>query len=269
MILEKYQGCGNDFLIVDGSRTPVIDLQQVVKLCDRHRGFGADGLIIARRDPLSMELWNQDGTRAGMCGNGLRCFVHHAYRKGWIRADRPYRIGTGDGLRSAWITSTEPFICRVEAGIPDFDAKRMTNQALLPGLLHAPFLSQQQSCSFWLGVPHTVLFTADPEAVSEDQARAISMHPFFKEGTNVDFARLKENSGLQVRTWERGVGWTLACGTGACASAVAAAIFGLCPLPCKVRCPGGLLQVEQAPDKQCLLTGPSVYIGKMEVKACE
>ena len=255
MILEKYQGCGNDFLIVDGSRTPVIDLQQVVKLCDR--------------DPLSMELWNQDGTRAGMCGNGLRCFVHHAYRKGWIRADRPYRIGTGDGLRSAWITSTEPFICRVEAGIPDFDAKRMTNQALLPGLLHAPFLSQQQSCSFWLGVPHTVLFTADPEAVSEDQARAISMHPFFKEGTNVDFARLKENSGLQVRTWERGVGWTLACGTGACASAVAAAIFGLCPLPCKVRCPGGLLQVEQAPDKQCLLTGPSVYIGKMEVKACE
>ena len=93
MILEKYQGCGNDFLIVDGSRTPVIDPQQVAALCDRHRGFGADGLIIARRDPLSMELWNQDGTRAGMCGNGLRCFVHHAYRKGWIRADRPYRIG--------------------------------------------------------------------------------------------------------------------------------------------------------------------------------
>ena len=162
MILEKYQGCGNDFLIVDGSRTPVIDPQQVAALCDRHRGFGADGLIIARRDPLSMELWNQDGTRAGMCGNGLRCFVHHAYRKGWIRADRPYRIGTGDGLRSVWICSTEPFICRVEAGIPDFDAKRMTNQPLLPGLLHAPFLSQQQSCSFWLGVPHTVLFTPDP-----------------------------------------------------------------------------------------------------------
>lgn len=60
------------------------------------------GLIVARRDPLSMELWNQDGTRAGMCGNGLRCFVHHAYRKGWIQADRPYRIGTGDGLRSVW-----------------------------------------------------------------------------------------------------------------------------------------------------------------------
>ena len=156
----------------------------------------------------------------------------------------------------------------MEAGIPDFDAKRMTNQPLLPGLLHAPFLSQQQSCSFWLGVPHTVLFTADPEVISAEQARTIGRHPFFKEGTNVDFVRLKENGELQVRTWERGVGWTLACGTGACASAVAAAIFGICPLPCKVRCPGGLLQVEQAPDKQCLLTGPSVYIGKAEVKVC-
>ena len=173
MILEKYQGCGNDFLIADGSRTPVIDPQQVAALCDRHRGFGADGLIIARRDPLSMELWNQDGTRAGMCGNGLRCFVHHAYRKGWIQADRSYRIGTGDGLRSVWICSTEPFICQVEAGIPDFDAKRMTNQPLLPGLLHAPFLSQQQSCSFWLGVPHTVLFTADPEVISAEQALSL------------------------------------------------------------------------------------------------
>ena len=188
MILEKYQGCGNDFLIADGSRTPVIDPQQVAALCDRHRGFGADGLIIARRDPLSMELWNQDGTRAGMCGNGLRCFVHHAYRKGWIQADRSYRIGTGDGLRSVWICSTEPFICRVEAGIPDFDAKRMTNQPLLPGLLHAPFLSQQQSCSFWLGVPHTVLFTTDPEVVSAEQARAIGRHPFFKEGMWISHA---------------------------------------------------------------------------------
>lgn len=268
MILEKYQGCGNDFLIADGSRTPVIDPQQVASLCDRHRGFGADGLIIARRDPLSMELWNQDGTRAGMCGNGLRCFVHHAYRKGWIRADRSYRIGTGDGLRSVWICSTEPFICQVEAGIPDFDAKRMTKQPLLPGLLHAPFLSQQQSCSFWLGVPHTVLFTADPEVVSAEQARAIGRHPFFKEGTNVDFARLKENGELQVRTWERGVGWTLACGTGACAQRGRGGDLPPLSAACKVRCPGGLLQVEQAPDKQCLLTGPSVYIGKAEVKGC-
>ena len=73
MILEKYQGCGNDFLIVDGSRTPVIDPQQVAALCDRHRGFGADGLIIARRDPLSMELWNQDGTRDVRQWSALLC----------------------------------------------------------------------------------------------------------------------------------------------------------------------------------------------------
>ncbi|WP_448909681.1 diaminopimelate epimerase [Holdemania massiliensis] len=268
MILEKYQGCGNDFLIADGTRTPVMDCAQVAALCDRHRGFGADGLIIAHRDPLSMELWNQDGSRANMCGNGLRCFVHYAYRKGWIDADHTWVIGTGDGLRQAWICSTEPFICKVEAGKPDFNARRITQQPLLPGLLHAPFLSQQQSCSFWLGVPHTVIFTADPDRISDDQARSIGTHPFFSEGTNVDFVRWRENGELQVRTWERGVGWTLACGTGACASAIAAAIFGLCPLPAQVRCPGGLLSVEQTGDQFCLLSGPSQFIGRVEGRDC-
>ena len=156
----------------------------------------------------------------------------------------------------------------MEAGKPDFNARRITQQPLLPGLLHAPFLSQQQSCSFWLGVPHTVIFTADPDRISDDQARSIGTHPFFSEGTNVDFVRWRENGELQVRTWERGVGWTLACGTGACASAVAAAIFGLCPLPAQVRCPGGLLSVEQTGDQFCLLSGPSQFIGRVEGRDC-
>lgn len=128
------------------------------------------------------------------------------------------------------------------------------------------YLSSSPAAS--LGVPHTVIFTADPDRISDDQARSIGTHPFFSEGTNVDFVRWRENGELQVRTWERGVGWTLACGTGACASAVAAAIFGLCPLPAQVRCPGGLLSVEQTEDQACLLSGPSQFIGRVEGRDC-
>lgn len=265
MLLEKIQGCGNDFLIADGSQTPVISPQLVRQLCERHTGFGADGVILGHHSPLTMELWNADGSQASMCGNGLRCFMHYAWRRGWLRPREQVGIGTGDGVKTAAVISVDPFLCRVNMGRPDFDPHRLCSSPCLPGLLHAPFLSEVQSCSFWMGVPHTVILTHDISAVSEENARSIGTHSFFKEGTNVDFVMLKDQDEIRIRTWERGIGWTLACGTGACASAVACRLFGLKPLPLIVESSGGIVRVEENENQELILTGPSQYVGRIEV----
>lgn len=261
MIVEKYQGCGNDFLIASlpsGS----LSVSQVRRLCDRHYGLGADGVILLQRQPLTMTVINADGSAPSMCGNGLRCAVHYAWRHGWIRQSS-VSVHTADGVREARIVSTEPFVCELDMGCPDFDSRRITAR-FHPGLVHPPCCPQSCSCSFWIGVPHTVIFVDDPASIDDDRARQIEQDPFFCQGTNVDFVCLDpERAVLRIRTWERGVGWTLSCGSGACAAAAAGSLFGLCRLPVTVRSAGGELQVRTW-RQRLFLCGKSGYIGKVE-----
>jgi diaminopimelate epimerase len=265
LTLSKYQASGNDFLLVDELDGPAGDLDAPA-LCDRWMGVGADGLIrIGRgtRAPYSFALTNADGSAAAMSGNGMRCLA------AWLR-DRE-RVAHGDsfdvetpvGVRHVWLTLDG---ATVGMGEPNF------TRAAIPMRGPAWETFQEQpfdigdgrtlaATAVSMGNPHLVLFT------DEDPARyhlehigpALEHHELFPERTNVEFARIADD-GIEVRVWERGVGETLACGTGACAVAVAAHEAGRGPREVVVRFRGGPLHVERRSDGEILLGGPVQHV---------
>lgn len=236
----KYHGLGNDFVVVDG---PLMDAPRARRLCDRHRGVGADGVvtILPARSPgavAAMHIYNPDGSVAEMCGNAIRCLaVHLAATRG---APDAQVIDTGAGPKRCTLhrgaggaieaVSVEMGPARVE-GEQDFD---------LPGeRLHAIRVN--------MGNPHAVIFDRPT------RERAAAVGPLVEKavagGVNVGFAR-PGDGGIELVVWERGAGLTDACGTGACAAAVAAVRGGTAKAgaPIDVRLPGGRLQITVAPD---------------------
>jgi diaminopimelate epimerase len=256
----KYHGLGNDFVLVDG---PLMDAERARRLCDRHRGIGADGVvtILPGRSPgavATMHIYNPDGSIAEMCGNAIRCLaVHLAATRG---AGDEQLIDTGAGARRCTLhrgaggrveaVSVEMGPARLE-GEQDFD---------LPGeRLHAVRVN--------MGNPHAVLF----DVPTRERAGAIGprIEKAVAGGVNVGFAR-PGPGGIDLVVWERGAGLTDACGTGACAAAVAAVRGGAATAgrPIDVRLPGGLLQVTVAPDLQAVtMRGPAqhVFDGETEI----
>ncbi|MFP4073418.1 MAG: diaminopimelate epimerase, partial [Actinomycetota bacterium] len=203
----KMQGLGNDFIVMDG---PIgLAREEIAELCDRRFGIGADGLLaVTRGDPIRMEYWNADGSPAEMCGNGLRCVARYAYDRGWA-ADRNYGIQTAVGTRGVRVLED-----RVEAelGRPKLEGVRA-----IEGIDYE---------IVDMGNPHAVAFVDDPGTV-EVASVGKGLQTEFPNGSNVEFAAL-DGSGVAMRVWERGVGETMACGTGiAAVAAVAAERHGL------------------------------------------
>ncbi len=267
---SKYQAAGNDFVLVDDpeDRRP-LSPEAVRRLCDRRLGVGADGLIrVGRRDGVfAMELTNADGSSAEMSGNGMRCLAAFVCDRGLQTEDR-FRVVTAAGSKEVSVERENGHVARatVAMGTPGF------TKAAIPmrGPAWETFLMQPfeigegltvTASAVSMGNPHLVLF------VEEDPARyhvahigaALERHDLFPERTNVEFARITP-SGIDVRVWERGVGETLACGTGACAVAVAANEAGLAPARVDVTFPGGVLQVERREDGEVLLGGPAAHV---------
>jgi diaminopimelate epimerase len=246
----KYQGLGNDFVVVDG---PLMDAARAVRLCDRRRGVGGDGLltVLPPRTPgalATMHLYNPDGSVAAMCGNGIRCLARHLADTRGVSGQ--VRIDTDSGPRDCTIhrgadgavldVSVEMGPARVE-GEQDFEAGGER--------LHAVRVS--------MGNPHAVLFD------EPTRARAGLVGPLLERavagGVNVGFAR-PGPSGIDLVVWERGAGLTDACGTGACAAAVASARAGRVPtgVPVEVRLPGGALWITVEADlTRVLMRGPA------------
>ena len=233
----KMQGLGNDFIVLDG---PIgLDTEEIAALCDRRFGIGADGLlVVSRGEPIRMEYWNADGSPAEMCGNGLRCVARYAYDRGWA-ADRNYGVQTAVGTRGVRVLED-----RVEAelGRPRLEGVRTidgTDYEIVD-----------------MGNPHAVAFVADPATV--DAASVGSrLQTEFPNGSNVEFAAL-DGSGVVMRVWERGVGETLACGTGiAAVAAVAAERHGLAS-PVEVSVTGGQASVDFR-DGVAWIVGPAEY----------
>ena len=231
---SKYEGAGNDFLLVDnreGCFRP--DARRIARLCDRHFGIGADGLMTLSRSDrhdCSMRYYNADGSPGEMCGNGARCFALFAEHLGI--GGRTKRFDATDGVHEALLLRSDAFAGEVEVGMIDVD---------------------EIVCGdgWWFlntGVPHYVEFVADPAAVDvvgrgrmirRDTAR-------FPQGTNVDFVSIAGPGELRMRTYERGVeNETLACGTGATAAALVAHFVRQPDIRAfRVEVPGGLLQVR-------------------------
>lgn len=264
----KYQGTGNDFIMVlDLDDVSRLEPEVVAALCDRRFGVGADGLIrVTRSDHADarfvMDYRNADGSDAEMCGNGARCvgmFVHDL----GLTHDRVFGVLVRGSVRRLSLLMEDKRAHRVtvEMGTPVF------TKASIPmrGPAWETFLGEPfdigggttvKASAISMGNPHLVLFVEDdPDRIHVGHiGPALEQHRLFPEGTNVEFAQVL-GDGIKARVWERGAGETMACGSGACAVLVAANEAGLVPPRAVVRFPGGELEVERHDDGAISLTG--------------
>lgn len=269
MLLEftKMNGAGNDFVLIDGrANKPQLSREQIVRLCDRHRGIGADGLIVltpckSGKADWAWEFYNSDGSTGEMCGNGARCFARFVQRR--TGSDRDFSFETEAGVIKTHFSGD-----RVTVNLTDSHGLRL-NEVL-------PLSNGSQTVHFLnTGVPHAVLFVPDADkAMVQQLGPELRRHPHFgPKGTNVNFVQVLGPGSIRVRTFERGVeGETLACGTGVTASAIIAArVYQFNP-PIKVRVlAGDDLEVDFAEAKDGFhavhLTGPAEFVfeGKTEI----
>jgi len=240
MDFVKMEGLGNDFVVFEGPFTPTPD--QVAAWCDRRRGIGADGVLVVTRvdgSTVTMGYWNADGSAAEMCGNGLRCVGRYAVDRGMV--DGPGLIvNTPVGPRVVEVGES----VRAQLG----PVRSAGNPVEIAGYLLDPIDA---------GNPHAVVFVADPLAVPVEAAGPlVEGDPAFRERTNVEFATVVSRNRIDLRVWERGVGETLACGSGAAATVASAYTKGLTESVVDVHLPGGVLRVEVI-DGEAWIDGPA------------
>jgi diaminopimelate epimerase len=268
---SKYQAAGNDFLLVDDpDRASALTVDDVVALCDRWTGVGADGVVTlgpSDEAAFAFGLTNADGSSAAVSGNGLRCLAAFAHDRK-LTADDAFDVATGAGPRHIVLTLEDGRAtgASVTMGVPGFTRAQIP----MAGPAWETFLGQPfdlgggltvSASAVSMGNPHLVLFVQDdPERFHvEHIGPALERHAWFPERTNVEFARVGPD-GIDVRVWERGVGETLSCGTGACAAAVAANETGLGPRRTTVRFRGGPLEVERRENGEVVLGGPVAHV---------
>lgn len=268
MEFYKMHGCGNDFCLIEFQKG-VSYPQLALRLCDRKLGVGADGLIVVKKDPLEMIFYNQDGSRASMCGNGIRCFARYVYEKG-IVSSKKFDCLTLAGMMKIEVTQEHPFLCKVNMGHPSYANQmiHVSDDVSSFGRILTIEKYHITIYSFFLGTIHTVVFVDSLDSNILDLAEQICKNPLFKSQTNVDFVHLIDESSIQVKTYERGVGWTLACGTGACAAVVACTKLKLTKNKVQVILPLGKLNIEVTKKEEVFMEGPASisYIG--QIKEC-
>ena len=273
----KYQGTGNDFVMLSDLEDRLQLTPEMVRaLCDRRFGVGADGVIrVAPGDvdtDFFMDYVNSDGSIGEMCGNGIRCLAVFARDEG-LTDKQELRIGTRAGIKIVSFTGEAEV--RVDMGPPIFIPDEVPVLWDGPDALHAKVeieASMIEMTCLSMGNPHAVLFVDAEPVDSLPFGRAIETHPMFPNGTNVEFVQVESADHVRMRVWERGSGETMACGTGACAAAVAAKLVAGARDDVTVTLPGGDLQVswkgsleEEAP---VYLTGPAhrSFTGEVEVE---
>jgi diaminopimelate epimerase len=262
--ITKMQGIGNDFVMVDAiDENPIsADLGETATfVCDRRRGVGADGLIIVERGqeaPFKMRMFNPDGSESEMCGNGIRCVSVLLRDLGRVEGGH-VTVETLAGLLDTELLDADHV--RVDMGParlkPSEIGMKADGDQFLQQNVGGGFVGTAVS----MGNPHLVILVEDVDGVDLDRLGPIfETHPFFPDRTNVHFVQVIDRQHLKTRTWERGAGITLACGTGACASAVAAFLAGRSDRAVEVQLPGGKLQVEYLESGHVLMTGPAKTI---------
>lgn len=277
----KMHGCGNDFVVMPGSFEPSLTPERVQKICDRHLGAGADGLILVSSQVTSglgadykMIFYNPDGSRAEMCGNGIRCFSKYVNDKVKKSGGKPIKVQVGtDHPRivetQILANSFEEALVRVNMGNPQFLNPEQLRSSEAAGIrtlndgrrtYHKGVSQGNKFIYVCMGNPHAVVFTDTPDEDAKKYGASIERDTFlFPKKTNVEFVKVNSPSDLTMRVWERGAGETLACGTGACASLVAANLEGKCGNDATVHLFGGDLQISWAglESNPVHMTGPA------------
>lgn len=293
MKFTKMQGLGNDYVYVDCTREELASPADVARaVSDRHFGIGSDGLILIKPSKMAdfyMEMYNADGSRSAMCGNGIRCVGKYVYDFGLTdKLDVSIETLAGIKYLSLRLLDGKVSDVRVNMGAPKLspesipttlegtkevrangseasDCSAKSKEAMISAVLGAKLnvlgKDYEISCVS-MGNPHVITYVEDEKAVDiEKIGPAFENHPAFPERTNTEFIRVADRKNLYMRVWERGTGETLACGTGACASAVATMLNGLCDRNVTVHLLGGDLQIEwDVRDNVVYMTGPAVTV---------
>lgn len=272
----KFQGTGNDFVIIDEiDKSYDLKPEEIKKICNRHFGVGADGLILAQDShgaDFKMIFFNPDGTQAQMCGNGIRCLAKYLFDHGRTEKNR-FVIETQAGFRmiSLEVTEGKARSVKVNMGQPNFIAKIVPATVPTDEFINQPLTvngRELKATILSLGNPHCVVFVDDLATFPiADIGGKVENLPIFPERVNIEFAQLVSRNEIDLKVWERGAGLTLACGTGACATLVAAVKNGLSERRVRVNLPGGSLDIHWAESDNVYLSGPAeqVFSGKLSL----
>ena len=276
MKFTKMQGIGNDYVYVNGFKETVADPASTArKVSDRHFGIGGDGLILilpSENADVRMRMFNADGTESEMCGNGVRCVAKYAFDHG-LTKNNPMRVETGRGVLSISLDLSNGKVreATVNMGEPilDLASVPVDRSKIMPGELKNEYRlsiaqgNELMTASFVsMGNPHATIYTPDVAKINLPLVGAmLETHPAFPRRINVHFVTVRSAEEVTMRTWERGSGITLACGTGACAVCVAGVLTGRTGRKLLAHLPGGDLNLEWRESDNCVyMTGPATEV---------
>ena len=274
---SKMQGIGNDYIYFDCMKEPLNNPEELaVRLSDRHFGIGGDGIILLCPSDIAdcrMRMFNLDGSEGKMCGNGIRCVGKLAHDLGYVKGDS-VKIETLSGVKTLALNKGadgKVRSARVDMGAPVLRGESIPSTYSGETVVNVPIEVDGKTFGATLvsmGNPHCVVF-ADPDTVGlEHFGPLFERHPAFPERINTEFVRVIDKNRLKMRVWERGSGETLACGTGACASAVAAVLNGCCQKNSEISVflLGGELRITYT-DSTVYMEGPAelVFTGEIEI----
>ncbi len=272
----KMHGAGNDYIYVDTAKYPIADPSAAsIKWSDRHKGVGSDGLVLIDRSKVaeadfSMRIFNADGSEAMMCGNASRCIGKYLYERG-LTDKTEIRLLTLSGVKVLKLHINS--INKVESVTVDMLAPSLENykQMVAPSADHIAQLTVDgrlfEGTFVSMGNPHFVIFTKEAETIDIAKwGAALECHPAFPERCNIEFAHQTDNHTLRTRVWERGSGITMACGTGACATAVAAAVTRRGGRHWTIVMDGGNLDILwDEHTNHVMMTGPAAFVCDGEI----
>ncbi len=275
MRFTKMHGIGNDYVYVNCLKEEVADPGRTAQLVsDRHFGIGSDGLILIRPSEKAdfwMDMYNADGSQGAMCGNGIRCVGKYVYDHGLTDKEH-IRIETKSGVKSLDLTIQDGKVSMVKVGMgaPDLTARNIPVQTQKEQAIHLPIDIDGQTFHFTgvsMGNPHAVVYVEDVDGFDiEKWGPKFERHAMFPDRVNTEFCKILDEQTIQMRVWERGAGETLACGTGACAAAVASILNGYTKERVTVKLLGGSLQIHWDKEAgQAYMTGPAVEVFTGEI----
>ena len=278
MKFTKWQGCGNDFLLIDCREKELADYGAFAKKsCDRHFGVGGDGVLVilnSDKADFRMRIFNADGSEAEMCGNGIRCFARYLYDH-HITDKKKFTVETGAGILVPEIVEKDGVVTgvRVDMGEPVLEADKIP----MAGYGNRRVVNEPVEVAGrkWnitgvsMGNPHCVVFVDDIKTTPIEEVGPIfEVQERYPKKTNTEFVQVLDRQHMRMRVWERGAAITLACGTGACATLTAAVLNGKTDRRAEITLDGGKLDIEWSEkDNHIYMTGPAVQVFAGEIEA--
>lgn len=284
MKFTKMHGCGNDYIYVNGftENLPLEEKPELIRrMSDRHFGIGSDGVIFinpSQEADFEMEMWNADGSRGEMCGNGIRCVAKYVYDKGMTKKTDISVISAGkikylklqvrdNGVESVRVNMGQPVLEPAEIPVLPQGEEKWKSDRVVNEAISVEGKEYRMTCVS-MGNPHAVIFAEDVAGMKlEEIGPCFENHKRFPRRINTEFVRVINRNNIEMRVWERGSGETLACGTGACAALCACVLNGLTDEAVTVKLLGGKLFIEwNRKENLIYMTGPAetVFDGEWE-----